>query len=159
MFLCTCSGKSKDLYYSHLHAHRQSAFRQWIPVNWDRSCACESLCSLMKERNNLMGAWGFQDVMAELGGRALLPAIRRTWRRQHQLSWWEMCSTHSHKDAGGVAHLRLITAISAVGVWGSITEDPFKIKEIYEKGGRYLNLTPYSQCYYLSYHFWFSCAA
>lgn len=35
----------------------------------------------MKERNNLMGAWGFQDAMAELGGRALLPAIQENVKK------------------------------------------------------------------------------
>lgn len=88
-------------------------------------------------------------------GLALHLQFRRNWRRQEQLSQWEMCSAHSHKDAGCVTHLRLITTMSAVGISCSITEDPSKSKEMYEKGGRHLN----TQCYHLSYHFWFSCAA
>lgn len=28
-----------------------------------------------------MGAWGFQDAMAELGGRALLPAIQENVKK------------------------------------------------------------------------------
>lgn len=61
-FLCTYMAENKDLYCSHHRAHGQLAFKQWIPIKSNGSYAHKSPCSRRKERSNLAGAQGLQDV-------------------------------------------------------------------------------------------------
>lgn len=95
--------RAKDMYYSCLHAHWQSMFRQWIPVSWDRSCAMWiPLQPYEKEEQptGCLGPSGCDGRVKE--GMLFSQQFRWTWRRQQQLSQWEMCSAHSHGDAVGV---------------------------------------------------------
>lgn len=108
-----------------------SVFKQRIPANLNGSYAHKSLCSHMKERNDLVGAQGLQGVIAELSyspqnSAAIYKILDGVNTAKKKKSGTRV---HTHRCWAYSSCLRLVVSIAPVGVWCSMTED------LYIKGG------------------------